>query len=258
MSFCIDFSGSTNLVLLPSATASTTLGTMTRTDVAGFADTNEGGRGGGSAGPEGNGEGGEKLEICGEVDSMHGVDETVATVGESHGATVSSGGASPLSARVSAEAFCRTILARVTVQDPEATGTIKVSAGNKIKGGIHPPRSWGWLAAAYEYVASNDATALSGTRAEMAVAVRGTEEIICELNCCRSGIVFMFARPGRGLPARDICPRGGRGHCFVSLCLPFHRASRDLRVCFLTRRQHIRRWAGGWVTVSECGTFLLA
>lgn len=126
MSFCIDFSGSTNLVLLPSATASTTLGTTARRDVAGVADTNEGGEGGERAGPGGNGEGGEKAEICGEVDSVHGVDEAVATVGESHAETVGSGGASPLSARVSAEAFCRTILARVAVQDPEATGTIKV------------------------------------------------------------------------------------------------------------------------------------
>ena len=133
MSFGIDFSGSTNLVLLPSATASTTLGitSTTRSDVAAAAATKNEEGGEGHVGPVRNGEGGEKVETCDEVASVHGEDEAVTTVDKGHGATVDSGGASPLSARVSAEAFCRTVLARVAIRDPEAAGTIKVNAGKQ-------------------------------------------------------------------------------------------------------------------------------
>lgn len=181
VSFGIDFSGSTNLVLLPSATTSTTLGTTTRRDVAGVADTKEGEGGGGRAKPGGNGEGGEQGEKCDEMDSMHGVDEAEATVNGSHGATVGSRGVPPLSARVSAEAFCRMVLARVAVRDPEATGTIKVSTGKHVNRGTHLSFSccWGWDAGAEEYVATCDAIALASFMpAEMGFIIRGTQGIV--------------------------------------------------------------------------------
>lgn len=147
----MDFSGSTNLVLLPSTTAPATLDRTTTTgEVVVEAKDEKGHEEGGRDEPEGdNGGKGVNVETRVEVDSMRGADETrggvdsvngvdeTASEEEPQGESTMCRGVvvTPLSAGVSVEAFCRTVVARVAVRDPEAAGTMKVIVQAKLRFG---------------------------------------------------------------------------------------------------------------------------
>lgn len=156
VSFAIDFSGSTNVVLLPSPTATatdevkntanaktkTTTATVTVTagNNAVFADDGNGGRrgerGGGGAEEEEEAAGAaarQGEEAGAGARPVKGFGEDAPTTSDEEDITMyaaADGGASPssasLSARVSAGAFCRAVVARVIMVDPEVGGTIKV------------------------------------------------------------------------------------------------------------------------------------
>lgn len=102
ISFGIDFSGSTNLRLLPSI--------ATRNDT-----TNEEIAAGAEA------ENDQEVEVTSE-----GERATVKLDGDQNTASHGGSGEPQLSARVSAEPFCRTLVTRVTVRDPECGGVMKV------------------------------------------------------------------------------------------------------------------------------------
>lgn len=119
MSFGLDFSGSTNLTLLPSTSA-------TRKTSAASA----------AAGDTGD-------DVQREAKEFGLGQEIGAVAGEKRGGRTVAVGMSKESKnanligresafpllRVSTEAFCRTLVARVTVQDPERAGIIKVGGG---------------------------------------------------------------------------------------------------------------------------------
>jgi len=135
VSFGIDFSGSTNFVLLPTAAApasasqtSPTEGQHSRKPRSTAASDTESDDGAEKEGGQGTSGGN------GTPDKLR--DEEVApkrtpTVGEVLSKECNVSARREMSARVSTGAFCRALVARVAVRDPKVTGIIKVGSPSR-------------------------------------------------------------------------------------------------------------------------------
>lgn len=144
ISFGIDFFGSTNFAILPPAVATKTSpsATAAATDSEDVGTLEEGQSTScaaavcttelsGGVGKEGDC----NKSVVGVASTMARGAEATSAAGRNNeeGDAVAGGGSGEvlngMSARVSTQAFCRTVVARVTVRDPKVGGTIKVGKG---------------------------------------------------------------------------------------------------------------------------------
>lgn len=145
VSFGIDFSGSTNFVVIPPAAPTTaSLPSIPATDSANVEPAKHGPSASSTslAGTTGHGDGaGKKEEDCnnstvGGTPKAMARDEAAAGRNDEEGDAAAGGESGEalegMSARVSTGAFRRTVVARVTVRDPNVGGTIKVEKAFRI------------------------------------------------------------------------------------------------------------------------------